>query len=123
MLFRHNKPHWQTEGKEPDYRFSLANERTFLAWTRTSLAVLAAASFFSQIDHYSNGGNISRYISIGLALIAAGISLLAYFRWKDCEIAMRHERPLNGHISLMFLALFVTVVAILLCAYIVRHSN
>ena len=32
--------HWQDDGKQPDYRFSLANERTFLAWIRTALAVL-----------------------------------------------------------------------------------
>jgi len=28
---------------EPDYRFTLANERTFLAWQRTALGLLAAA--------------------------------------------------------------------------------
>jgi putative membrane protein len=28
---------------EPDYRFTLANERTFLAWERTALGLLAAA--------------------------------------------------------------------------------
>ena len=28
-------------GTEPDPRFTLANERTFLAWIRTSLALLA----------------------------------------------------------------------------------
>ncbi|NGX96714.1 MAG: DUF202 domain-containing protein, partial [Candidatus Afipia apatlaquensis] len=33
-----NRPAWQREGREPDYRFSLANERTFLAWIRTALA-------------------------------------------------------------------------------------
>jgi uncharacterized membrane protein YidH (DUF202 family) len=30
-------------GREPDHRFTLANERTFLAWMRTSLALLAVA--------------------------------------------------------------------------------
>jgi putative membrane protein len=29
--------------REPDYRFTLANERTFLAWQRTALGLLAAA--------------------------------------------------------------------------------
>ena len=31
------------DGQEPDPRFSLANERTFLAWIRTALALAAAA--------------------------------------------------------------------------------
>src|SRR3984893_15268857 len=38
------RPGWcpVAEG-EPDYRFTLANERTFLAWQRTALGLLAAA--------------------------------------------------------------------------------
>ena len=35
------KPRWYEEGEEPDYRFTLANERTFLAWLRTALALIA----------------------------------------------------------------------------------
>ena len=38
------------EGEEPDYRFSLANERTFLAWLRTTLALLAAGVAVDVID-------------------------------------------------------------------------
>lgn len=38
----------QRVGKEPDYRFSLANERTFLAWIRTALALLAGGMLLYQ---------------------------------------------------------------------------
>lgn len=34
---------------EPDYRFTLANERTFLAWQRTALGLLAAAVALVQL--------------------------------------------------------------------------
>ncbi len=34
---------WWLAGKKPDYRFTLANERTFLAWIRTALALMAGA--------------------------------------------------------------------------------
>ncbi len=37
------EPQWRQEGEEPDYRFSLANERTFLAWISTALALLVGA--------------------------------------------------------------------------------
>ena len=40
---------WLTQGKDPDYRFSLANERTFLAWIRTALAFMAAAIGIDQL--------------------------------------------------------------------------
>jgi putative membrane protein len=30
-----------SSSSDPDYRFSLANERTFLAWIRTALALVA----------------------------------------------------------------------------------
>lgn len=38
-------------GKEPDYLFSLANERTFLAWIRTSLALLAGGFCFISLEY------------------------------------------------------------------------
>ena len=41
-------PKWRTEGHEPDVRFSLANERTFLAWIRTALALLAGGVALEQ---------------------------------------------------------------------------
>src|ERR1043165_2701247 len=43
------RPKWFQEGQDPDYRFTLANERTFLAWIRTSLALLAAAVALVQL--------------------------------------------------------------------------
>lgn len=36
-------------GEAPDYRFSLANERTFLAWIRTSLGFLAGGVGLDQL--------------------------------------------------------------------------
>ena len=36
-------------GEAPDYRFSLANERTFLAWIRTALGFLAAGVGLDQL--------------------------------------------------------------------------
>lgn len=44
-----NPPRWQDSGKDPDYRFSLANERTFPAWIRTALAILAGALLLHQL--------------------------------------------------------------------------
>ena len=43
-------PRWRQQGVEPDYRFSLANERTFLAWIRTGLALLAGGVLLHQFS-------------------------------------------------------------------------
>jgi putative membrane protein len=101
------RPAWQREGREPDYRFSLANERTFLAWIRTALALLAGAVLFDQLAVRPPG---HPYVSV-LAVLGSGIAALlaavAYWRWRGNEIAMRHDRPLPGSKSLAVLAVLL----------------
>ncbi|MFF0156106.1 YidH family protein [Streptomyces sp. NPDC005263] len=85
---------WHEEGEEPDYRFSLANERTFLAWIRTGLALLAGAvavAQFVQPTAHSEAG-----ATLGVLLAATGTVLCAssYGRWMRVQRAMRHNRPL-----------------------------
>lgn len=86
------RPHWQEQGQEPDYRFSLANERTFLAWMRTALALLAAGVVLHGFSAEARG--YAWWAAIGLAVCAAVASSGAYLRWRNNEIAMRHLRPL-----------------------------
>jgi putative membrane protein len=79
-------------GETPDYRFTLANERTFLAWVRTALALMAAGVALVQ---YVPAIGTGRHI-LGFALIALG-GLLAgtsYSRWARNERAMRLGRRL-----------------------------
>jgi putative membrane protein len=79
---------------EPDYRFTLANERTFLAWQRTALGLLAAAV---AVVHLVPGLTIpgTRHV-LGvllavLATITAGIGML---RWRQVDRAVRRGIPL-----------------------------
>lgn len=88
------RPAWQLQGKEPDYRFSLANERTFLAWVRTALALLAGAVLLDQVSVKFPGHDYVAYLAIFSSVTAAAMFLLAFLRWKSNEIAMRHDRPL-----------------------------
>jgi len=79
---------------EPDYRFTLANERTFLAWVRTSLALLAAAVAVVQlVPEFSIPG--ARHILGGLlslmSLLAAATGLR---RWQQVDYAIRRGLPL-----------------------------
>lgn len=87
-------PGWVYEsGEEPDYRFSFANERTFLAWIRTSLALLAAGVALDAIPL-----SIPRGARLALATLLVGLGLVcattAWVRWARAERSMRRREPL-----------------------------
>ncbi|HEU4912051.1 MAG TPA: DUF202 domain-containing protein [Actinomycetes bacterium] len=74
-------------GEAPDYRFTLANERTFLAWIRTSLAMMAAGVAVVQ---FVPGLDLVRH-ALGLWLILLGglLAGVSYAHWQRNERAMR----------------------------------
>lgn len=82
-------------GAEPDARFTLANERTYLAWVRTSLAVIAGGLAIAQ---FLRGGPVgtTAAVAIGIALIAVGaaLSMSSYRQWRRNDHALRHGEPL-----------------------------
>jgi putative membrane protein len=98
------RPRWQRVGQEPDYRFTLANERTFLAWIRTALSVLAGAVLLVQFATRLHPEALLIGMSLGLAGLAAVLSGMAYARWKSNERAMRHGRPLPASLVVPVLA-------------------
>lgn len=81
------------EGEEPDYRFSLANERTFLAWLRTTLALIAAGVAVDVLD-LGVGAAVAHGLSALLLGLGALCPVLAFWRWAAAERAMRHGEPL-----------------------------
>ncbi|MCW4601385.1 DUF202 domain-containing protein [Janibacter hoylei] len=81
------------EGEEPDYRFSLANERTLLAWLRTTLALLAAGVAVDVVD-IGVPDPMTRALAAMLLTLGALCPLLAFARWAMAERAMRQGEPL-----------------------------
>lgn len=80
-------------GSEPDYRFSFANERTFLAWIRTSLALLAAGVALDVVD-LSLGAATQRILATLLVVLGLVSAVVAWIRWALAERAMRAGGPL-----------------------------
>ena len=97
----------------PHYGFSLSNERTFLSWIRTALAVLAGGILLHEIPGSVEPGWAVVALSAALALLGGGIGLGAYWRWRGNEEAMRANRPLPrpGLIVSMSIAVLVLSIA------------
>jgi len=81
-------------GTEPDPRFTLANERTFLAWIRTSLALLAGGVAVEAFMADLFVPDLRRSIAVLLLLLALVIGGGSFFRWLNVERAMRRKVPL-----------------------------
>ncbi|GIE79790.1 membrane protein [Actinoplanes philippinensis] len=76
-------------GKTPDYRFSLANERTFLAWIRTGLALLAGGLACAQFLPPLPVAHLREIIAVLLLVLGALVALRAVDHWARTERAMR----------------------------------
>lgn len=81
------RPQLHEVGEHPDYRFTLANERTFLAWVRTALALMAAGVAVVQlVPGFSVIRHVLGFVLIALGGVLAGVS---YAHWERNERAMR----------------------------------
>jgi putative membrane protein len=101
-------------GEEPDPRFSFANERTYLAWIRTGLGIVAAGMAVAALAGYLEIGQLQ--IRIGsVLLVGAGVltGIVALVRWMVQERAMRLNKPLTPSGVLPLLTVVLTVVAVL----------
>jgi putative membrane protein len=76
-------------GATPDYRFSLANERTFLAWIRTGLALIAGGLACAQFLPPLPIEHLREIISILLLTLGGLVALRAVDHWARTERAMR----------------------------------
>jgi putative membrane protein len=87
------KPPLRDEGREPDPRFTFANERTYLAWNRTGLALVGGGLAAGQLLDFD-----SRLVRLCVALppVLLGAAIIAdsYRRWEANERAIRRGEPL-----------------------------
>jgi putative membrane protein len=105
-------------GEEPDPRFSLANERTFLAWTRTALALIAGGVALEVLGLDLHPGF---RLAASLVLIVAGTAVapFAWWEWMRTERALRRSQPLPGAVSAVILGVVVLAVGLLVIAGVV----
>ncbi|MCH0539488.1 DUF202 domain-containing protein [Streptomyces sp. MUM 203J] len=103
------------EGETPDYRFSLANERTFLAWLRTGLALVGGGF---AVDQFLPDLRWGVRVGLALALLGAGAlcALRAVNHWVRCERAMRRgeDLPVSRFPAVLGLAVGLVAFAMVL---------
>ena len=102
------------EGTEPDPRFSFANERTFLAWSRTALALVVAGLGIVQLLPPFPGVPVGRHL-LGVPLIVLGavLAVAAYIEWVHNQRALRRGEPLPRSIMPWVLAATIAGMAII----------
>lgn len=99
-------------GEEPDPRFTLANERTLLAWLRTALAlVVAGVAVVALSDLVTPHWLVD--VTASLAFVGGGVTaVLGYVQWRRVERAMRRHEPLPAGVGAV--VVIATIVGIAL---------
>ncbi|MDF2091874.1 DUF202 domain-containing protein [Knoellia sp. 3-2P3] len=98
-------------GDEPDPRFSMANERTALAWMRTALALVAGGVALISVASLAEMPSWAPLVGAGSCLGGAALAVRALRSWAKVERALRLRQPLPAPRSLPMLATGVVVLA------------
>lgn len=100
---------------EPDYRYSLANERTFLAWIRTGLGLIAGGIAVEQFATLSEGW-IEKAIGVIGVVLGGVLAGWALWHWRRVQRTMELDEPLPAQPAAPMLAVGIVVIAGLLAA-------
>jgi putative membrane protein len=109
-------------GRTPDYRFSLANERTFLAWLRTGLALIAGGLAAAQFLPPLPVRHLREVIAIALLLFGGAVAVRAVDHWSRTERAIRLGEELPASRFPAVLALAVGLGSLLLVAAVLVRA-
>jgi len=109
-------------GDDPDARFSLANERTALAWVRTGLGLVAGGVALTSFATFAELPVFLDVVAAVSCLAGAVLAVYGWWTWKRYERALRTGAPLPAPVALPVLAGGVVVMALLLAGYAVASA-
>lgn len=105
--------------REPDYRFTLANERTFLAWIRTSLGLVAGGVVVHQLVESVDSGAVRMLIAATAVVLAVVLAVGAFVHWRAVQLAMRRNRDLPGNLLIPVLTVGTVLIAVIATGLVV----
>ena len=109
---------WRTrliaEGVTPDPRMSLANERTFLAWLRTALAMIAGGISLDAFVDETIPAGVRVTLSVLLLALGAALAIGSFQRWLAAERALRRGDELPVTVLAPMLSAGLAIVAVVL---------
>lgn len=91
-------------GDEPDPRFSMANERTALAWVRTALAVVAGGVGLTSIARLADLPRVLDAVAAVMCVAGGWLAVSSVLGWRRREVALRTGRPLPAPVALPWIA-------------------
>lgn len=101
-------------GKEPDYRYTLANERTFLSWIRTSLALIAGGIALRAFAEQFATQWIPLFTAFLATVLGGALAVLAYWHWRKVQRVMRLGLPMPRQWAAPVLTAGVVLLAVIL---------
>ena len=102
----------QRDESEPDYRASLAAERTYLAYLRTGLALVAAGVALAGALPSAGAETLRRVLGVAVIVLGAAVFGNARRRWQAVQSAMRQQAPMPAPAFAQWLAWVLVAVAI-----------
>lgn len=108
----------------PDARFSFANERTFLAWNRTALALLVAGLAITQLlPPFRDIPGGRRIVGVPLILLGGLLSFTSYRRWAANERALAEGRRVPASLLPRILALLIGLVSLVAVVLVILSKE
>ncbi|WP_084131564.1 YidH family protein [Parafrankia colletiae] len=108
-----------SEGADPDPRFTLANERTFLAWLRSGIAFIAAGVGVDAVAPENIPATLSSILAAALMTVGGVIAADGFRRWLRTEQALRMNGALPVPVAVPVLSVLTGLIAGILVAAVV----